>query len=386
MGDLPRKVALKWRPDRTDADGRTYLALRITWPDGRQEDRGIGYRTPEEAERERARVLLGDPRESGSSSAGTVADVLAHYVADVEKRRPGSSYASRQDYCARHLGRHLGRLRAEAVTTARLRAYLNARSAEPTPRGGAPARSALFAELRTLRAAYALSRDEGRLACDPPALPARKTLADDSRPARRLSHDEVGRLVATAYGWGKRTDGEVLGALVSVLAWSGRRPVAIWGLRYRDCSRLHEGLVYWVKDKGGEGRGWSPISQGARAALEQLLERRPGIGARLVFEGWGGQALTTDHFGRYWMHTLTEAAGLSDVTAYDLRRHACTAIVEACLGNLRTAMEFTGHTHPETLLRYLYAPRDAALNIASEIGPRGQGRGQRSDQGGGDEL
>lgn len=367
--ELPRKVLIKWRPERVDAQGRAYLVLRVTWPDGVTKDKGIGFRTPEEADRERSRVLLGLDDERPNSVDATVADVLAHYVADIEQRRPDSEYARHADIKAGHLGRHLGRLLVGAVTTARLRAYLNARHGEPSRFDRPPSRAWLFSELKLLRAAYRLSKGEGRIAADPPDLPARKTLANDARPQRRLTDEEVGALAAAGYDWQGRADPEVLGALVSVLAWSGRRPIAVWGLRYRDCTRLSERLVYWVQDKGGEGRGWSPISTGARAALERLLERRPGVGARLVFSNTWDEPFTTATWGNSWMPKLQAAAGVDDVTAYDLRRHACTAIVQACKGNLRTAMEFTGHTEPSTLLRYLYAPRDAALDVADEIGP-----------------
>lgn len=364
----PVKVAIKWRRARRDATGRAYLVLRLTWPDGSRQDRGIGYRTPAEAEQERARLVLGQPA-SASCSSGSVADVLAHYVADIEERHPDSRYAKNEAIHAERIGSHLGRIHVEALTTSKLRHYLGVRSQEPSKRGRPPSRATLFEELRCLCAAIRLSHDERRISVGPPALPGRKTLPDDARPARCLTPDEVQRLVGAAYAWDLRADGEILGAVVSVLAWQGRRPVAVWGLRYQDCSRLSEGLIFWQQDKGGESRGWSPVSSGARAALERLLERRPGIGARRLFLSTWDEPLTTEHFGRYWMHRLCEAADIEPATAYDLRRHACTRIVEACGGNLRAAMHYTGHRRVETLLRYLYASRDSALAAADRIGP-----------------
>lgn len=373
MGDLPRKVAIRWKRDRRDETGRQYLVLRVTWPSGQVEDRGVGYRTPEEAERDRGRVLLGHDA-SASSGSGSVADVLAHYVADVEERYPDTKYATNVAIHGDHLARHLGRKRLDAITTRALSAYVLARGREETRRRKGPSLATRFEELRVLLAAMRVAVEDGLSHVAPPPLPRRKDFEADARPPRCLSDDEVARLTAAAYGWPGRADGEVLGCVVSVLAWQGRRPVAVWGLRYVDCRELPTRL-YWERDKGGVGRGWSPVSAGARTALARLLERRPGIGARPLFSGDWDQPLTTEQWGKYWMPALSEAAGVPDVTAYDLRRHACTRVVEGLRGNLKAAMLYTGHTKVETLLRYVFGSEAEAREAADRIGPRALGGG-----------
>lgn len=78
----------------------------------------------------------------------------------------------------------------------------------------------------------------------------------------------------------------MLGAILDVVNGTGRRVSAVLQLRYQDL-RLDVkpfGAIRWPSDTDKMEREWSaPIGRQVRAALDQLLERRPGIGAAYLF-------------------------------------------------------------------------------------------------------
>lgn len=357
-----KKVTIKWLRSRgKDPEGREYLVLRVTFADGSRKDEGKGWRTADEAEKERARTLLGLQQKGGRSRPASVDDVLGEYVADIRRRFPSGRHALNRESHVGHLADHLGPMLATAVNASRLRQYIAARKQEDSKRGKPPSRATIFEELRCLRAAYAYARDIDLVQCAPPALPSRKSLPDDARPARRLTEAEVAKLINAAHEVG----GSVIGTLTALLAWTGRRPVAVFHAHVEDCARVASHLMYWRRDKGGEARGWGPISMPARLAIEARLLEAPRSG--VLCPNSYGHPHNAAHWADYWQPRINEAAELADVAAYDLRRFACTTVMEHCRGNTHKAIEFTGHKDPKTLMRYLYAHRGEAEDLAPRI-------------------
>jgi hypothetical protein len=306
------------------------------------------------------------------SSVVRVRDVLAAYLRDLGDRPVTRAYVELELARCRVLGQHLGQLAAEAVVTATLARYLGDRRREPTTRGEPPRRSSLGMEIDTIRRALRLAIDTRTITGAVPAAPTGR-LADDARPRRRLTEAEVGRLIEA--GHLDRTEGERparhasgLGWLWQVLAWSGRRPVAILAVEVDDLSRLlddslprEQQLVRWTRDKGGVGRGYAPVTEPAR---EALIARAREVGAGRLWDLAAAKALHRP------LRRCAALAEVDDVQPYDLRRFAVTRILAACggEGGIRAAMRFTGHTQPSTLLHYAYEQPGEAEAVAERIG------------------
>jgi hypothetical protein len=164
-----------------------------------------------------------------------------------------------------------------------------------------------------------------------------------------------------------------LWALFTTLAWSGRRPVAVFAVRRKDCDRLldedlprAERLMYWSTDKAGVGRGWGPLPE---PALRVLVARaREGDAPEeLLWRSPSGAAWTAAGINRMFARMM-ERADLTDVQLYDLRRFAITRILSAVGGQTAVARRFTGHNTDQALLRYAFAPQSEAEDMAAQIG------------------
>jgi integrase len=364
-------VAVKWEA-RQDEEGRRYAVLRWT-EDGTRKSRPIGYQTPEVAEELRrdheAALRLGVA--SPIDSFVRVADVLAGYLRELEHRPVSDGYAELELQRCNTLARLIGRLPVESVSGAVLSRYLGDRRRERTRHGTTPRRSTVLMEVDTLRRAYRTMIELRRIAGPVPARPAGK-LPNDQRPPRRLTEAEVARLVTQAHAdddesghW--RWSGHGLGWLFQVLAWSGRRPVAVLDVRVEDLDRLldertarEDQLVYWRRDKGGESLGWGPVTEPARTAL---AARAREVGSGRLWPGVGDAGDLHRPLRR-----VSKRARVWDVQVYDLRRHAVTQILRGVGGLTKVARRYTGHLRDETLLRYAYAADGEAEALAPTIG------------------
>lgn len=164
-----------------------------------------------------------------------------------------------------------------------------------------------------------------------------------------------------------------LATLITVLAWSGRRPVAVFHATRADCERLiepglarEERLMFWSRDKGGIGRGYGPVTDPAFASLvtrarevkdpEALLWRTPT-----------GKPWTPERLSRTFARVAARAK-VTDVEPYDLRRFAITTILAELGGRIPEAQKYTGHRSARALLRYLFAVEGEAEAAAQRIG------------------
>ena len=366
MGRKPsKKASLRWRM----RDGKPYASLR--WMEnGKRREQALGFISEEEAEErcsdKSAELRLGVNRSSvPEEDYATVEDVVNVLLLDYENRGV-QQHASTE---VAPLKRHLGMLSAERVTGATLRRYIGTRQREVTYRGTPPKSGTIRHELALLRSAYRVARETGIIDCEPPAVP-RVKMPDDKRPQRRLTLEEVEALIGAAY----RIKGEHVGNAVGFLAWSARRPVAVFSVRRCDCERLPD-QVRFPADKAGRRRGWGPVSLRAAGFARRQFELTAELPLEhpLWYTRWGNAWEQPAAFWAVHGHGIAKAAGVSDVQLYDLRRFGITEVLTATSNNLRLAMQFTGHTSPNTLLRYAYHRDEDIAAAARAVGARAVG-------------
>ncbi len=377
----PKRTIVRIRPeDPPDEEGRCRWLARWTLAGTRQSETLPRRMTPEEAaehaEDMQHRIRRGKPPSPESSSRWTVTELLRHYLRDLEGRGVAVRHLENEGDRIGPLVRLLGPLDAEAVDQADLEDYVAKRRRDPGRvvkgrnvgggRRGTPARGTVEQEIALLVRAYKVARKRRRITVEPPPWPTMKGWPKDARPHRRLTEDEVSRLIRAA----ERPE---LARLLEFLAWCPRRPVAVFGIRRRDCARvLDERLprrdrqVFVQRDKGGEATGWSPLTEPALSALVRQLEATSGGPDDLVWTSETGRELTPALLW-YPFRRAVDAAGLEDVQVYDLRRFGAVR-VQTSTGDLEVTCEFTGHRDVRTLLRYLSARRGVAEDQASTIG------------------
>lgn len=367
-------VRLKWEA-REDEEGRRYLILRWTDPvTGKRVSKPVGFLTPEAAEEARKdrEAALRLQVDLPSGSFVRVADVIVAYLGDLDHRPISERYGEMELSRCATIRRLIGHLAAEEVTSATLARYVGDRRREPSRLKRAPKRSSLMMEVDTIRRAFKSAIDQRLIRCPVPGMPVGK-LPNDRRPHRRLTEAEVAKLIVAGHedmeqwthgGGHERYDG--LGWLIQVLAWSGRRPIAVLELTVDDVARLlddsiarEDQLVEWRRDKGGEGLGLGPVTEPARSAL---IARAGEVKAGRLWGIVDSKALLRP------FHRVALAAGVVGVQPYDLRRFAVTKILDGVRWNLKKAMVYTGHTQEATVLRYSFAPEGSAEAMAGSIG------------------
>lgn len=256
---------------------------------------------------------------------------------------------------------------ARRLTEAEVRALVTAAAAEDDALGapglpGAGTRSRELFDLVTARSGITTSELRAQLSSNDLAI--LRTMA-----AR-------GRFVVDGDRWSVAEDLPTdagLWSLLTVLAWSGRRPVAVFGARRRDCERLldtslprADRLMFWAQDKAGVGRGLGPVTEPALQAIVDRAQRVTDPGA-LLWTTARGLPWTPERLSRVF-DRIAARAGVEDVQPYDLRRFAVTQILAEAQGQIAVAQQYTGHRSTRALLRYLYAPQGAAEALAQAIG------------------
>jgi site-specific recombinase XerD len=378
----PKRTIVRVRAeDAPDEEGRSRWLARWTLSGIRQSETLPRRMTEEEAaeaaEDMQHRIRRGKPPSPESSPSWTVRDVLRHYLRDLAERGVALRHLENEGDRVEQLMRVIGHVDAEALEQADLDDYVSRRRRDTgrTVKGRnvgggkrtpTPARSTVEQEIALLVRAYKVARRRRRITVDPPPHPVMKGWPVDARPKRRLTEGEVARLVAAA-------ESPELGRLLEFLAWCPRRPIAIFGIRRRDCFRvLDEALprrdrqVFVQRDKGGQSTGWSPLTETALLVLERHLRATKGDPDDLVWTSETGKALTPALLW-YPFRRAVEAAGLEDVQVYDLRRFGSVQ-VQAVTRDLEVTCEYTGHRDVRTLLRYLSARRGVAEDLAPSIG------------------
>lgn len=373
MAGKPRKypkVRINWVASRgTDEDGNRYARLVWTPPgSGKEEYKTLGFVTAEVAEEFREtrqsalRVGVADPNDL--SESWPISAVVTAYL-DSLAERTNERYVTIETHRLGHVSVILGRIAVDRLNVRNVEKYAWTRHKEGARR------NTITEEIAAMRRAIRTCKDEGKIAADPPPPTALKGVPQDARPDRRLTDAEVSRLIVTAGS--SQCPG--YSTLMQMHAWSGRRPIAVFGIRVRDCGRIvapglkrRDRLMYYDQDKGGRSLGWGPLTEPALEAVRaRLAELGPFVHAdQLLWPNLAGRMWNTRQFWASFQ-TVAERAEIADVQPYDLRRFACTRIV----GQTRTlaiAIRYTGHESIQTLLRYVYDEVNEAEEVAGRIG------------------
>jgi hypothetical protein len=379
------EVSIVWEgPTREGArpkEKERQARLRWREPGGARSSRRLGWVTQLEAERlraEREADLRRGVEQPTSSRGLDVAEMLGLYVGSVDESPTSASHKGRVVVDCENIARHLGEFLVEAITGAHVTKYVALRSKERVLRarrkrsgedddawaerraaariaeGGKPVSStAIRNELATLRRAMKWAKDAGHTTTAAAPAPHRKAMRKDARPARKLTEAEAGRLIDAAGP--HRT-------LVQVFAWSGRRPVAIFALRVRDCLRViddtlprNDRQAFWSRDKADEGTGWGKLTEPAYEAIRQRVrELGPGSGDRLLWTKDNGKPWASTDWPKAF-RWIALRAGVAGVVTYDLRKHACAQIL-AATKSAPEAILYSGHKTVEVFMRnYAYA-------------------------------
>lgn len=335
------------------------------WKGGKQSSVTLGRMPREEADLARTRkqaevdgeVLLGRPIPAAAGRAMTVRGLLLGYLLGIKDRAP--DHQANEHARARALTDLIGDEKVAALTTKGLERYALQRHE------AGKSRETIWGELRLLKRAGGAAEDTLRDVKLPP-LPRTKILPDDARPPRALTEEEVRSLMGAAL----QAERPEFATLIQFLAWCPCRPAEALSLTLADCERLlspslprAEKQVRFRVTKGGEGRGFRPVAEPALEAVVRAAALRGEVGpeARLWVTR-SGSAWSVRYAGRV-LGEMAKAAGVEDVTLYDLRKLGVSRVYET-VGNPKAAMRYTGHKRAETVLRYLQA-RPAEVDAAA---------------------
>jgi len=188
---------------------------------------------------------------------------------------------------------------------------------------------------------------------------------------RALSAEEVQRIKeacdpSTAAGLRDR-------AALALMARAGLRRaelVALDAEDFQDGRGSSGSGTLRIRGKGSKER-LVPLTNGALQAVRDWIEVRgvePGALLLPVRRGgtiaWGRRLTTSAVWKR--LREIARAAGIGDVSPHDLRRTACTALLDAGV-DLGTAGKILGHASVETTKRYDRRDERAMIRAASLV-------------------
>lgn len=389
-------VRIKWYTARTDTEGRMYAVLRWVDPTtGARETKTLGHVTAEEAadaaEDKAAMLRLGLDAETSSAETPslTVRALLRRHIADVQGRIKTGRYPEHEENRTIWLEIHLGDLRCEQLSLARLRRYAGARQQDRGLKTGRPPkRKTVKEEIDTLRRAWSYGQDTGLVPTTLrfPSGDPLKALPEDARPPRELTEGEVQAIINTAATWEKRYRAvdaifpirATLARLLQALAWIPARPSEILDLDRQDAERLvayqqktlprEAALLRFKKTKGGIGRGWRPVSTPGLEAILAQLDATEGEGDDPLWRDWIGERLNLTQVEKYLRDDIAPKAKVADVTPYDLRKFG-VLMIHRQVPNLAAVIKYTGHKSVQTLIKhYLQSSKGEAEGAAARIG------------------
>jgi len=142
--------------------------------------------------------------------------------------------------------------------------------------------------------------------------PQRSVASQDRYEATRVVSDRV--MMETRFGGGKREQRSYLSELLDLANGTGHRLSAICSLTFENL-RLGEGpygSIHWPSDTDKVGyEATVPVSPLVRAALDRIVNERPGIGAAPLFPSPGDPTKPmTRHLADKWLRKGEKLAGL----------------------------------------------------------------------------
>ncbi len=184
---------------------------------------------------------------------------------------------------------------------------------------------------------------------------------------RALSAEEVARMKeacdpSTVAGLRDR-------AALALMSRAGLRRAELVALDVSDFRDGPSGTLR-VRGKGSKER-LVPLTNGALDAVRDWIAIRGSAAGALLLPvrrggaiAWGRRLTTSGVWSR--LRSIARAAGIGDVSPHDLRRTACTALLDAGV-DLGTAGKILGHASVETTKRYDRRDERAMARAASLV-------------------
>lgn len=142
--------------------------------------------------------------------------------------------------------------------------------------------------------------------------PRRPVASHDRFEAIRAVSDQV--MVGVRRGRGVPTQRSYLSELLDIINGTGRRLSAVCALRYEDLrlSQGRFGSIRWPADTDKQGRETLvPLGPEARAAIDRILQERPGIGRACLFPSpEDPEKPISRHLASKWLVAGEQLAGL----------------------------------------------------------------------------
>ena len=201
--------------------------------------------------------------------------------------------------------------------------------------------------------------------------PRRPTATEDRYQATRAKTNDV-TMEIRGYGESKTVRSHV-SEILDIVSGTGRRLSAVLQLRYEDLA-LQDGpygAIRWPATTDKTGRETIvPIGPDVRAAIDRVLQERPGIGKVYLFPAPRDMTKPVDrHLAAKWLRTAERLAGLEKLDGslwHSYRRKWATE--RKHLPDIDVARA-GGWTNPNTLrLVYQQSDADTMLRVVLERG------------------
>lgn len=299
------------------AIGRLRGGLCAFWPDpvtGRRRRYQLKARTRAEAEREAVQLY----RDLNRSRQGlTTAMIWWGYVED----RQGRPIAKTMRYSAKAVLGHFGETRAEQITTAQCRAYVELR------RGQGIADGSIWTELGHLRTALSWAQKERLIAFAPSIERPQKPRPKD----RWLTHEEIERLLAC-------TDAPHIRVAMTLMLTTACRVGAALDLTWNRVD-FQAGIVDLRLPHSTtlKGRSQVPMNRMLRTTLEEA--ERGSLSDHVV--EWSGKPVKSIRKG---FESAVKRAELENVTQHTLR-HTAGVHMAAAGVPMQMISQYMGHSN-----------------------------------------
>ena len=201
--------------------------------------------------------------------------------------------------------------------------------------------------------------------------PRRPVATEDRYQATRAKTDDV-TMEVRGYGRSK-TVRSYLSEILDIVSGTGRRLSAVLQLQYEDLQLQDgpHGAIRWPAATDKTGRETLvPISPLVRAALDRVLQERPGIGRVYLFPAPRDPSKSVDrHLAAKWLRTAEKLAGLEKLDGglwHTYRRKWATERKHLPDADVAAA---GGWTNSNTLrLVYQQADQETMLQVVLEGG------------------
>jgi integrase len=348
-----------WKLRLPEGRGRRTYLVRFRHG-GKRVERSTGKSDPREAAVEAARIyadVVSGRRTTRAAVSADLASAFASWLADYEATHATGTAETVTMYVEAHLLPFFGAF--DRFTPASIGDYMRERIQVVT-------RSTLRKELSALRQFFAWCVEHGThgLPVVPP-LPKAGHPGVRAKNARRPGgtarpETEVKRALVAMPERSRRT-GEFVRPFFTLLWETGLRESTLLGLRSPEHYKRGARRLFISRDiDKAHFERWVPLTAAARAALDRVCPRAPG----LLFEGIDQATL------RKSLEAAARAAGLEGAfSPYDFRHSRASQLANS--GAPLAGVAFLlGHKHLSTTSLYVHTNEKAAVEALGAVMPR----------------